>query len=101
MKNIYCAGPGQLEMLQYPTDQHIRRIVSELNMITCRKLAVHLGVKTNTLNDLEYQFQHDNVNNIKFMVILKWKEKTLKPSIKHLHDALQKCEYSIHCICQV
>ena len=92
MNYIYCAGPGQLEMQQCPSDKHIRRIVSGLNMNTFRTLALQLGVNTVTLDDLEDQFQHDNRNNIKFMVILKWKEKTFKPSIKHLHDALQECD---------
>ena len=72
-----------------------------LNVYTCRELAIYLGLETKVWEDLEYKFQHGNEDNIKFMAVWKWKQKTPKPSFQHLSDALKQCNYNIHCICQV
>ena len=94
-------GPGQLEMKQCPSDQHLRRIVCMLNVNQCRDLAIYLGLETTDWEDIEYRFQNDNVNNIKFMAVWIWKQKTRKPSFQHLCDAFKECNHNIHCICQV
>lgn len=99
--NIYATGPGKLEVEQYPSDQHLRRLVTELNINTCRELAISLGMKVHIWEDLEYQFQHDNIDNIKFMALWKWKQKHKTACIGDLIQGLKKCNTSIHNICQV
>ncbi|XP_076090552.1 uncharacterized protein LOC143062692 isoform X3 [Mytilus galloprovincialis] len=96
-----CSGPGKLEIEQFPSDQHLRRLVTELNINTCRELAISLGMKVHIWEDLEYQFQHDNIDNIKFMALWKWKQKHKTACIGDLIQGLKKCNTNIHTICQV
>ncbi|XP_071155165.1 uncharacterized protein [Mytilus edulis] len=96
-----CSGPGNLEFEQFPSDQHLRRLVAELSINICRELAIHLGIEVHVWEDLEYQFQHGNTDNIKFMALWKWKQRDKTACIGDLIQALEKCNISIHNMCQV
>lgn len=94
-------GLGRLELEQCPLNRHIRRLVAEISPYKCRELAIHLGVTVNSWENLEYQFQHQNPDDIKFMALYGWKEAHKSASFSDLSKALTDCDISDHLLCKV
>ena len=53
------------------------------------------------MENLEYQFQHQSPNDLKFMAVLKWKEENKDASFLQLQKALENCHINKHILCQV
>ncbi|XP_063437419.1 uncharacterized protein LOC134718688 isoform X2 [Mytilus trossulus] len=96
-----CGGLGRLELEQCPLDKHIIRLVAEIEPYKCRDVVVNLGVTVNTWENLEYQFQHQNPNDLKFIAVLKWKEGNKDASFSQLQEALENCNINKHILCQI
>ncbi|CAC5391803.1 unnamed protein product [Mytilus coruscus] len=96
-----CGGLGRLGLEQCPLDKHILRLVAEIEPYKCRDVIVNLGVTVNTWENLEYQFQHQNPNDLKFMAVLKWKEENKDASFSKLQKALENCHINKHILCQI
>lgn len=97
----FTQGLERVALEQCPLNQHIRRLVAEIDPYKCRNIIVHLGVTINTWENLEYQFQHQNPDDLKFMAVLKWKEENKDASFSKLQEALEECDLNRHILCQV
>ncbi|XP_071140776.1 uncharacterized protein [Mytilus edulis] len=98
---VNCGGLGRLELEQCPLDKHIIRLVAEIEPYKCRDVVVNLGVTVNTWENLEYQCQHQNPNDLKFMAVFKWKEENKDASFLQLQKALENCHINKHILCQI
>ncbi|VDI16453.1 Hypothetical predicted protein [Mytilus galloprovincialis] len=96
-----CAGLGKLEKEQSPLPQHIRRIASQISPEKCHDIALELGLSESEWNDLDYQFQHQPPNDLKFMALWSCMLKRRHITFDILKDALKNSELSEHLLCQV
>ncbi|VDI71687.1 Hypothetical predicted protein [Mytilus galloprovincialis] len=96
-----CPGLGKLEKEQSPLPQHIRRIASQISPEKCHDIALKLGLPESEWNDLEYQFQHQPPNDLKFMALWSCMLKRRHVTFDRLKDVLKNSELSGHLLCQV
>lgn len=94
-------GLGKLEKEQSPLPQHIRRIASQISPEKCHDTALELGLSESEWNDLEYQFQHQPPNDLKFTALWSCMIKRRHVTFDRLKDALKNSELSEHLLCQV
>ncbi|XP_076071515.1 uncharacterized protein LOC143042893 [Mytilus galloprovincialis] len=96
-----CKGLGKLEREQCPLPQHIRRLAALLSLVECREIAMLLGFQVEEWNDLEYQFQHQPPNDLKFMALWSCIIKKKSFSFGGLISLLEKKGRAAHLLCQV
>lgn len=97
----FMVGLGKLEKEQSPLPKHIRRIASQISPEKCHDIALKLGLSESEWNDLEYQFQHQPPNDLKFMALWSCMLKRRYVTFDHLKDVLTNSELSGHLLCQV
>lgn len=98
--NIHVTlGIGKLERQQCPLPHHIRRLAAQLSLSECREVTVRLGSKE--WNDLQYQFQHQPPNDLKFTALWDCTINNSKFSFDSLHIVLENTGLSGHELCQV
>lgn len=95
------SGLGKLEREQCPLPQHIRRLAALLSLVECREIAILLGFQVEEWNDLEYQFQHQPPNDLKFMALWSCIIKKKSFSFGGLISLLEKKGRAAHLLCQV
>ncbi|XP_052098000.1 uncharacterized protein LOC127732856 [Mytilus californianus] len=96
-----CKGLGKLEREQCPLPQHIRRLAALLPLVECREIAILLGFQVEEWNDLEYRFQHQPPNDLKFMALWSCTIKNKHFSFEGLINLLEKKGRGAHILCQV
>lgn len=100
---FFYAGLGRLEEEQSPSDKHLRRLASSLEIEDCRQLLVNLGLKVKDWNEVEAQFNSPafHGNDFKFAALLKWKQGVTNSSFRTIRDAFDMNDVDKHLLCEV
>ncbi|CAC5380440.1 unnamed protein product [Mytilus coruscus] len=96
-----CKGLGRLERGQHPFQHHIGRLATQLSLDDCREIVIMLGSSAQEWNDLEYQFQHQPPNDLKFTALWSSTTKIDFFTFGSLQKVLKKRDLSKHLLCQV
>ncbi|XP_071124203.1 uncharacterized protein [Mytilus edulis] len=96
-----CKGLGTLERDLHPLQHHISRLATQLSMDDCREIFVMLGSSALEWGDIEYQFQHQLPNDIKFTALWSTTRKQQDFTFDSLQKVLEERGLSKHLLCQV
>lgn len=104
---MYCydfclsIGLGRVEKEQSPSNKHLRRLASSLEVKECRELLIRLGLDTKVLNDLQEKLAHSafHVNDFKYTAMSIWKTSVTDSSFKTIEDNFG--EIDKHLLCEV
>ncbi|CAG2198991.1 unnamed protein product [Mytilus edulis] len=94
-------GLGKVEREQCPLPHHIRRLAAQLSPEECRQVTICLGLKVEQWYDLEYQFQHQPSNDLKFMALWSSTIRSRHLCFNDLKNVLDNIGLNPHLLCQV
>ncbi|CAG2249861.1 unnamed protein product [Mytilus edulis] len=96
-----CEGLGKLEIEQSPSDKHLRRLASSLEITDCRELLIRLGLDSNILNSIQDKYSPSafHENDFKYTAMLRWRESVTDSSFTTIRDAFG--EINNHLLCEV
>ncbi|XP_063415123.1 uncharacterized protein LOC134697035 isoform X1 [Mytilus trossulus] len=100
-----CTGlhVDALEML--PSDKHLVRLASQLDIYSCKKLVLQLGLQEIHWKNVNYAYGKDALT-LNTMVLYTWmntkiKGKSTTKSLNHLHAGLKAIGADKHVLCKV
>ncbi|CAC5376536.1 unnamed protein product [Mytilus coruscus] len=98
---VFRKGLGRLEIEQSPSNKHIRRLASSLEVKDCRELLIRLGLDAKVLNGVQDKFSPSafHENDFKYTAMLRWKGSVTDSSFTTIHDAFDETDK--HLLCEV
>lgn len=97
-------GLGRVEKEQSPSNRHLRRLASSLEVKECRELLTELGLAANVWNDLQEKFAPSafHVNDFKYTAMSIWKRSCVTDSsFKTIEKKFGEIAIDKHLLCQV
>ncbi|XP_076071555.1 uncharacterized protein LOC143042935 [Mytilus galloprovincialis] len=104
-----CTGLHNDALAMLPSDKHIVRLASQLDIDSCKKLVLQLGLQDIHCKKINHVYSHDDLQlntKLNTMMLYTWmntkiKGKSSTKSIKDLHDGLKAIGANLHVLCKV
>ncbi|XP_063426192.1 uncharacterized protein LOC134709993 [Mytilus trossulus] len=100
-----CKGLSNDELRTQPSNKHLVRLGSQIDMCVFKEFCIHLGMAIIQWENTVDMYGSHGREGIMFMALFKWKLSKLynleEPSLKDIEDALIATGLDKHLICQV
>lgn len=103
--NYILSGLSDDELRTEPSNKHLARLVSQIDVESFREFYINLGMTKMKLDKNSDMYVRQSCEGRMSMALVKWKKSKLSDgkdhSLKDLSDALKKVNLDKHVICQV
>ncbi|CAC5418933.1 unnamed protein product [Mytilus coruscus] len=94
-----CSGIPTVVLFESPSEKHLMRLASVLDITMFHDFFLHLGMETKDWHNIQYTYWQSV--DAMFMALMTWRDTGSMVTFKKILDALEKVEDNQHHLCKV